>query len=803
MRELGQDLRYGIRMLAKSPGSALLALTILALGIGATTAVFSVINSVLLKPLPYAEPDRLVWLSETGAQDASSDDLVSGQHFLELQNRNQSLVGMAGFVGFIPDVRLGDETERILAGSVTANFFSVLGIKPILGRIFFPDEGEQGNNRVVVLSYACWRQRFGADTNLPGKEISINNTSYTVIGVMPKEFRNIRRDDFLPIEMWMPRDLQAANQQNAALATVARLKPGVTLVQAQADLRSIENGLVQGQSNQHELQINLMPLHERLYGDLRPSLYLFSGAVVFLLLLACANVANLLLARVLSRQQEIAIRAALGATKGRLARQVLTESLLLAIPGGIFGTLFSVWGVRLLVSLGPHNLARLQGIGIDVRVLAFTLLISTLTGLLFGLFPVLQVPKYSLIEIVNKGRQSDNPGSRRVRNLLVVSEITLALILLIGAGLMANSFNRLQNVNLGFNAENLLAGMVTLTPRKYRSEAQVNEFYQEMIRRLEAMTGITGAAAISEPPVPEGKNVVKVEIEGLPEPAAGTTPDADFHIITGGYFNVAGIPLLDGRSFNEFDTPKTMPAVVINKMMAERYWHGTSPLGKRIRLGESSDASWLTVVGIVGDTRNDRLDLPPYPQMYVPNTQTPFRAMFFLVRVADNPIKQLATVKGVIREMDNEIALYNLNSIEGMLSDEIAAPRFNTLLMLIFAGVAIMIAAVGIYGLVSYTNARRTHEIGVRMVLGATRGKILRLLIRQSLSIALLGISLGLSGAYALMRLMSSFLFGVETTDSLTFAAAAFLVLFISFLAGFFPAHRATKVDPVISLRHE
>jgi putative ABC transport system permease protein len=603
--------------------------------------------------------------------------------------------------------------------------------------------------------------------------------------------------------MWMPRDLQAANQQNAALATVARLKPGVTLEQAQADLRSIEAGLVQDQSNQPARQINLMPLHERLYGDLRPSLYLFSGAVGFLLLLACANVANLLLARVLSRQQEIAIRAALGATKGRLARQVLTESLLLAIPGGIIGTLFSVWGVRLLVALGPHSLSRLQDIGIDARVLAFTLLISTLTGLLFGMFPILQVPKYSLIEIINKGRQSDNPGSRRVRNLLVISEIAVALILLIGAGLMANSFNRLQNVNLGFNADNLLAGMVTLTPRKYRSEAQVNDFYQEMIRRLEASPGIAGAAAISEPPVPEGKNVVKIDIEGQPEPATGATPDADFHIITGGYFQVANILLLEGRSFNEFDTPKAMPVVVINKMMAERYWHDTSPLGKRIRLAEGSDSPWLTVVGIAGDTRNDRLNLPPYPEIYVPNTQMPFRAMFFLVRVADNPTKQLATVKSVIHGMDNEIALYNLNSIEGMLADEIAAPRFNTLIMLIFAGVAVTLAAVGIYGVLSYTNTRRTHEIGVRMALGATRGRILQLLIRQSMSIALLGIAIGLGGAYALMRLMSSFLFGIAATDFLTFTAAAVLVLFISFLASFFPCHRATKVDPGISLRHE
>ena len=513
MQTLWQDLRYGIRLLVKSPGSTLLALSVLALGIGAATAVFSVINSVLLKPLPYEEPNRLVWLSETG-EEASANDFVVGRNFIELRNRNQSLVDMAGFSGFIPDAKFGNEAERILAGSVTANFFAVLGAKPILGRTFFPDEGKQENNHVVVLSNACWRQQFGADPNVTDREITMNGAPFKIIGVMAKDFRNVRPDDFLPIELWTPRDLQAGGQQTASLITIARLKPGVSVAQAKTDLSGIEAGLEQTQPNHSARRINVMLLHERLYGDLRPSLYLFAGAVCFLLLLACANVANLLLARVLARQKDIAIRAALGATKGRLARQVLTESVLLALIGSIFGTLFSIWGVRLLVALGPHNLARLENIGIDARVLGFTLLVSILTGLLFGLFPVLQLPNYSLIELVKTGGLSGNQGNRRVRDLLVITEIALALILLIGAGLMATSFLRLQNINPGFNSKNLLAGMVTLTPRKYRNDTQVNEFYKELVNRLEALPGIEHAAAISEPPVPQSKNVVKVAIEG-------------------------------------------------------------------------------------------------------------------------------------------------------------------------------------------------------------------------------------------------------------------------------------------------
>jgi putative ABC transport system permease protein len=786
-------------MLFKSPGFTLIALMASALGIGANTAVFSVINSVMLKPLPYEEPGRLVWISETSSSEDTADDSVTGGNFIELRNQNQSLIDMAGFVGLLPDLMAGGETERILSGSVTSNFFSVLGTRPIIGRTFFQEEGRQGNNHVAVLSNGCWQRRFGADPDVLGTSILLNGIPFTIIGVMPKEFRNVRPNDFMPVEVWTPQDFQSSTRQS----TIARLKPDVSIEQAQADLNSVLSGLRQQQNTYSEKLIVVTSLHERLFGDLQPSLYILAGAVGFLLLLACANIANLLLVRMVARQSEIGIRVALGATKGRLVRQVLTESLLLAVVGGGIGALLSIWGVRLLVSLGPPEVARLDNIGIDAQVLGFTFLISVTTGLLFGLFPALQLPKYSLIEALKTGSVSKGAGSRRLRDMLVIAEIALALILVIGAGLMVNSFIRLQNVDLGFNPGNILTGMVVLSPRKYSGDARVNGFYDEMLKRVEALPGIESAAAISEPPLPESKNVIKIGIERLPVLPADKMPDADYHIITSGYFNVAGIPLIEGRLFNEFDNQQSPPVVIISQTMARTYWPGADALGKRISLGDGSDAPLMTVVGIVGDTKNDRLDLPPYPQMFLPNTQMTFRAMFFVARTTANPLKQVSAVKGIIRELDSELALYNVNSLEGMLSELSARSRFNTLLMVIFAAVAVALAAVGIYGVISYTSTQRTREIGVRMALGAKRSSIFQMIIGQVMRVALVGIAVGILGAFALTRLMSSLLFDLEATDPSTFAAASMAILFISLLASYLPAHRATKIDPAIALRHE
>ncbi|MCI0336031.1 MAG: ABC transporter permease [Acidobacteria bacterium] len=806
MQNILQDLRYAGRMLLKSPALSSIAIIALALGIGANTAIFSVVNAVLLRPLPYPDSEQLAWIWLDNRREGIHEDITSWPNFIDWRDQNHVFQGMAG----VRDQRFNltgvGDPEEVRGASVSSNFFELMRINPMLGRSFTSEEEQEGRDNVVVLGHGLWQRRFGGDQGLVGNTISLNGRSFTVIGIMPSGFQFPAK-----VELWKP---LAPNAQTRAarsafwLPVIGRLKQGVTRAEAQTEMEQIGRRLEQQyRENNEGYGINVVLMHEQLVGKIRPALLMLLVAVACVLLIACANVANLLLARAASRQKEIAIRAALGASRWRVVRQLLTESVLLAVIGGIAGLLLARWGLDALVALGPKDLPRAEMIGVDRTVLYFTLVLSLLTGIIFGLVPAIEASKVGLSEVLKEGGRSDSGGIRgqRIRELLVVVEIALALVLLVGAGLLIKSSWQLQQVNAGFNPDKLLKVQLNLPPSKYQDGARVAASYQQLIERLHTMPGVQGASASSSVMMEKVHNSGMFVIEGRPIEPNAQRPELPIDSVTPEYFRMMGIPIVRGRSFAEQDGRDSLRVAIINETMARRFWPNEDPIGKRFKFGDRPESNnpWLTIVGVVGDTKRQGLDASVRIESFLPHAQRPTRGMEVVVRTADNPLAMARTVREAVWSMDKDLPLSEIQTVEEMIGVRIAPRRFNMLLLGLFAAVALLLAAVGIYGVMSYTVSQRTHEIGIRMALGAQIKDVLKLVLRQGMMLVLLGVTIGLISSFALTRLIEGLLFGVSATDPLTFAGIPILLAIVALLACYIPARRATKVDPVVSLRYE
>jgi putative ABC transport system permease protein len=807
MQTLWQDLRYGARMLTKQPSFALIAIATLALGIGANTAIFSVVNGILFRPLPYADAERLYWLS-IDRQDLGKGFTLSTADFLTLKEHNQSFEKMALLQGDRMTLTGGAEPERITAHKVTSEYFAAMGVQPVLGRTFLPDEDQPGKPLVAVVSHSLWQSHLNSDPDPGSRTVTLNDRMYTVIGVMPPDFRLFRSVDVWPIMQVNPPKRRAPY----GLRLIAKLKPGIDEPQVRAELTALRDQVERQWSNPQEgsglplWSYEVEPLKEFITGNLRPVLLVLLAAVGCVLLIATANVANLLLARGSTREREMAIRAALGASRFRLLRQLLSESVLLAAAGGALGLLLASYGVDLLLKLEPGNLPRMHEVGIDKGVLAFTSCVSLLSGLLFGLAPAMQVSRTNLNESLKEGGRTstETRGRKRLRALLVVSQTALALVLLAGAGLMIKSFVRLQQVNPGFNPEGLLSVQLSPTPTRYGDDVKKVAFHRELLDRVRSLPGVQAAGTSSDVPPQNVADVDVFEVAGQPIPPDQNRPLAERIILSTDYFRTMGIPLLSGRNFERTDDSNAPPVVIVNKTMAERYFPGADAVGGRIHFGDfEPDALWITIVGVVGDVKNNGLSAENAPTIYQPYEQTPAVPICLFLRSSSNPERLTAGVREVVLAIDKELPIANIKTGDQLLYDAVGQPRFHTTLIAMFAGLALLLAAVGIYGVISYSVAQRTHEIGVRLAVGARPRDVLALVIKQGMLLTLTGTAIGIGVAFGLTRLLSSLLFQVSATDPLTFGGVAAILLAVAFFACWIPARRATKVDPMIALRYE
>jgi predicted permease len=811
LEEIWQDLRYGARMLRTNPGFTLIAIITLALGIGANTAIFSVVNAVLLRPLQYSDPDRLVQIWQIFPQLGTNEAPVSAPEFLDYKDQNRVFERMAAFRfqgGFT--LTGGAEPERILGARVSADLFPLLGVEPTLGRAFLPEEDQAGGPRAVILSHGLWQRRFGSDAALIGKSLTLDGERFTVVGVMPPGFQFPPQS--LQTELWAnaPFDANDLNRRGwRPLVVIARLKSGVSLDRANAELKAIAGRFPASGPVPSAYAVSLQ---EQVVGRVRRALLVMLGAVSFVLLIACANVANLFLSQAAARQREMAIRAAVGASRSRLIRQLFVESLPLALLGGGVGLLLAVGIVELLVSVNPGNLPRAHEIGIDLRTLGFTLSISLLTCMVFSLAPAWQTSKLDLNESLKEGGRGTSVSFRRfsLRSVLLVSEVALSLALLIGAGLMIKSFTRLLQVDPGFDPRGVLTMQIPLPQSKYAEIQQRAFFFEQALERIRRLPGVQSAGMTSVLPLTVGPDF-GFTIEG--RTPTGDTPQTDWCAISPDYLRTMGIALLRGRYFTERDHENTAGVAIINETMARRFWPDEDPLGKRIKLGGPNRLyPWMEIIGIVGDVKHDGLDAPVGPEIYMPYAQTPFSqmpaglrfpVMSLVARSGSDHASLVAAMRAEIQALDKDQAVTNIRTLDQLLANSISQHRFYLMLLSFFAAIALFLAAVGLYGVVSYTVRQRTHEIGVRMAFGAQAGDVLRLIIKFGMKLTLIGALIGLAGALALTRLMKTLLFDVSATDPLTFASITMLLALVALLACFVPARRATKVDPLVTLRNE
>ncbi len=804
METLWQDLKYGARQLARNPGFTAVAVFTLALGIGATTSVFSVVNAVLLRPLPYQEPDRIVTLWQDN-QKLGAPEEVSPANFLDWQQRSRSFEAMALIQPYGLDYAGDGEPESLRASLVSEGFFHALGVEPFLGRSFSPQEYRAGNSNVVVLSYGLWRRKFGGDPAVVGRVLRLDEQPRTVVGVMPPEFQFPPKQ-----EIWAPLVLTEQDTQTRSqnyYTAIARLRPGISLEQAQAEMRTIGARLAQEYPRTNAgSSVAVLPLTEHLVGEVRPALLLLLAAVGTVLLIACANVANLLIARGAERQGEFAVRAALGAGRWRLTRQMLTESVLLGLMGAAGGMLLAFWGTDLIGALVPSDFPRLDKVGLDATVLGFALGVSMLTALLFGLAPgwFLSAHDYQR-SLTESGRTTlGGTASGLVRRGLVVAQVALALVMLIGAGLLARSFFELLHVELGFQPARVLAMQVFVYGNKYPTNNERVQFLENVLGRLSGLPGVEAAGAASFLPFVEAQIDIdsKYAVAGLPVPTEEEAPTANVTIVTPDYFRVMQIPLLRGRLLSESDTADAEPVLLINKEMARRHWPTLDPVGQEItaRFGGSKRRR---VVGVVGSVRHHGLRGSSVPELFLPLRQSPFGSMTLLVRSTQDSAVLLPALKAQVWAVDKDMAIWSVASMDQLISDSVADRRFQLLLFGIFAVLALGLAAVGIYGVISLLTAQRTREIGVRMALGAQREDILGLVLKQGMVLAVLGLALGMAGSVGLTRFLSSFLFGVTPTDPLTFAVVTLVLAVVALLACYVPARRAMRVNPMTALRYE
>ena len=808
MNNFLQDLRYGLRLLFKNPSFTLIAVLTLALGIGANTAIFSVVNTLLLQSLPYKDANRLVWIWGTNPKNNIPQESASAPDYADWKSLNQSFEEMAAFTRTAVILATDGEPERLLGGAVSDGFFSVLGAQPKIGRSFLPEEDKPGATRVVILSEGLWKRRFGADPEIIDKTITLTGNPYVVVGVMSGDFLNPLPNNSQPTEFWVPAriDFAKAGRRNDFLGVIARLKPTVSVTQAQADMSTIASNLeAQYPASNDGWGAKVLTLHERFVGDVSRALMVLMGAVCFLLLIACANVANLLLVRASTRRKEIAIRAALGAGRLRIARQLLTESILLALVGGALGLGLAIWGVPLLVAMIPNDLPRLNDIALDNRALIFTLSISLLTGVLFGLIPALQFSSPHLNDSLKEGgKDAANQGSsNRIRNIFAIVEVALALLLLAGAGLMMRSFLKLQDINPGFNINHILTLQIQLPGSRYKEDAQLVDYGNQLLEKVSILPTVESAGLISDTPLTDNGNFLAFTIEGQISSPNDPIQDATTHTVSPDYFKTMGIPLKRGNLFTTHDRADTPGVVVISEEMAKRYWGDADPLGKRITLDGGPNPTWYTIIGIVGDTRNDSLNEKPYPQMYGPIAQNPRRLLNLVVQSSTDTTTLIPLLRNQIKELDANVPVFNIKTMAQIFGDSIARQRFNAMLIVLFAVLALILAAVGIYGVISYSVALRNHEIGVRMALGAKSSDILKMVVGQGLKLVTIGIVIGLIAILGLSSLLTSLLFEVSATDPVTFLAVALILAGVALVACLVPARRAAKTDPMVALRYE
>lgn len=797
-----KDLHYAIRTLLKRPGFLFVALATLALGIGATTAMFTVVNSVLLQPLDFPDPDRIVLIEGTNPRLGITDSNVSVPDTLDWQQQTQSFEQIAGFIPWGAFLATGDENERVSAAGVSPEFFPLFRGKPISGRTFQAGDFQADSHPVSVISYALWQRRFGGAPDVVNRNITLSGVKGTIVGIMPADF-NFPANT----EVWTAYPLEAGEvRDNRYLNVVSRLKPGVSIAQAQTEMETISRRLEQSYVETNSgWSVRLTELRERMVGELRTSLLMLFGAVAFVLLIACANVANLLLARAAYRQKEIAVRTAVGASRWRIVRQLLTESVLLSVVSGAIGLGLSVWLIRLLVAISPADSPRFDEISINWQVFVFAFAVTIVAGLLFGIVPALQTSYGNLNETLKETGRTGAPGAARNRigGLLIVSEVALSFVLLAGAGLLIKSFIHLRKIDPGFNPDNVLAMRLTLPPGKYKQGEPRAQIYKQIVDQVKAVPGVQAAGTVLSLPLGGdtfnlGRGVLLEGREPRPEEATNAAHLA----VSTDYFRALNIPLKQGRTFTDHDNASSAKVVIVNETMARQQWPGQNPVGRRFSIWRDEKFS-REVIGVVGDTKQS-LDKEPGQQMYVPYAQDAvWGSMTLAARTNGEPAALSASVREAIRSVDKGIATYNLKTLNDVVSTSSAPRRLPMLLLTAFAGVAMLLAMIGIYGITSYYVTQRTHEIGVRMALGAQIADVLKLVLRRAMLLAVVGVALGVAGSALVTRYLSSLLFGVKPIDVITFAAVALALVVVALVASLIPARRATKVDPLNALRYE
>jgi putative ABC transport system permease protein len=800
MDSLIKDIRYALRSFWKRPGFTLIALIALALGIGANTAIFSLVNAVLVQPLPFPEPDRLVWVwnNTPGGGNRAS---VAPLEFLDYRAQNKTFEEFAATFSIPNPINLtgSGDPERLTSAAVTGNYFKALGVNPLLGRTFVLDDEKTGNEHIAILSYGLWQKRFGGDPNIINKTIVLDGQTSPIVGVMPEGFEFPRN-----AELWIPMNFDRPGMQQRKahfLRPIGRLKPGVTLAQAQADTDVVANRLAELYPETNTgWKLRLVNLKEHLVGNTKPTLFILLAAVAFVLLIACANVANLLLVRAASRHKEIALRTALGASRLRIIRQMITESLLLAFLGGLLGVALAGWGVDLLVALSADNLPPTAHVKIDATVLAFTLLISIITGLLFGIAPALRTMKLSVSDSLKEGGRGVGEGvsRNRTRSVLVIVESAVAVILLVGAGLLIRSLIKLQNIGPGFEAQNVLTMRLELPEKKYPSIDKTTGFYTDLESRVAVLPGVESVGFISELPMTGQPNDMPYRVEGRGGPTDFEFDD-DFRRTSKGYFSTLGIPLLRGRNFTDQEVRDSAKVIIVSDLLVKQVFPNEEPLGKRLVLALSEKS--FEIIGVVGDVRHRALEAQPSPAMYFPTFDGGW--MNLVIRTKGEPTNLATAVRREVRSIDRDQPIADVKTMNEWLANSVSAPRYRTLLLTIFALIALVLASTGIYGVMSYSVTQRTHEIGVRMALGARHFDVLKLVVRQGMSLVFIGVVIGILAAVALTRVLDSVLFEIRPKDPLTFTVVAVVLPVVALLACYIPARRATRVDPLIALRYE
>jgi len=815
--EGARDFRYALRMLRRSPGFTAVAVLTLALGIGANTAIFSVVNSVLIRPLPYHDPVGLVMVWENNSLHPNPHNTVSPPNFLDWQSRNKVFSGMAYIFDERDSLTGNGEPEEVVVQDVSTNFFSVLGVNPILGPGFTPENGQRGHENVVILSYGLWKERFAGDPAIVGKSVVLNGHPQTVVGVAPQNFQWFIKDGSFTgakPQMWspfiFPQSFYQRKDIGRFMTVAARLKPGATPSQAQTQMSAIALQLEQEFPDfDGHWGVNVVPLRDQLSGDLRLALLVLFGAVAFVLLIACANVSSLLLARAASREREMAIRTAIGASRWRIARQLLMESLLLALIGGGIGVALAIWGTNALLAASPANLLDLRFVSLDLRVLTFAIVATLLAGLLFGFLPSYISAHSRISETLKEGGRGSSSANRRAfaRNAFVVAQLGLALVLLIGSGLLMRSFVRLIGVDPGFDPGHLLTFKVTLPSSKYGTDPLCLTFFQQLLARLSVIPGVRSASMESFPPLTGLGSATGIHILSKPQQSLMDLPVANVRVVGSDYLSTMNIPLRAGRFFSANELTEEKHVTIVNQVFVDKYLHGVDPLGQKaviyMKSLEESGNKPSQIIGVVGDVHQMGLDTAPEPTVYWPHPELVMTGMTILVRTSNDPLALVTTIRGELQQLDPELPMAAVATMDQLLADSLSRSRFTMLLLGIFSAVALVLAAVGIYGLIAYSVTQRTQELGIRIALGAQRHDVLRLVLAQGTRLTLLGVTLGVFAALALSRLLASMLFGVSATDPLTFAGVAALLGVVALLACFIPARRATRVDPIVALRYE